>query len=211
MDKIERFLRKRFSDGQLVKEILAKSKFMEIPAHTRILEQDAYVAVVPYVYEGRIKVMRRGEQGKEVLLYYIHPGESCALSIVAGLTRTQSVAYAETESDTKLLSIPVDVLNDLHTRFPQCNEFFLTLFRDRFREIVFFIDSVTFKTMDFRLVQLLKQKQEQEQNNMIPVTHQQLANELGTAREVVSRLLKQLENERKIIQHRSSIEIKTQL
>lgn len=205
MDTIYRFLRKIFYDKSLVDELIEKSQFITVPAHTKVLEEDKYIKVVPLVFEGRIKVMRQDESGKEILLYYVNPGESCALSIAAGLNRTKSVAYAETEMETKMFTIPIDTLRDLHYRYPQCNDFLLLLFYTRFKELILFIDSIAFKTVDFRLIQHLKQKKAAE--NTIHITHQHLADELGTAREVISRLLKQLERDGKIINHRSKIEI----
>jgi len=207
MEKAYRFLRKVFSDKRLVDDFIEKSEFLEIPAHTRILDQGKYVKIIPFVYEGMINVMRKGDEGKDVLLYYINPGESCALSIVAGLTRTKSVAYAETEVASKIFALPVDTVAYLHSQYSQCNDFFLELFRNRFKEIVCFIDSVAFKTMDVRIIQHLKKKQKQFGTNTIHITHQQLANELGSAREVVSRLLKQLERDGKITLRHSTIEI----
>jgi len=207
MDSVFLFLRKIFNDKGLVDELIDTCQFMEVPAHSRILEEDEYIKVVPLVYEGRIKVMRKDESGKEILLYYIHPGESCALSIASGLNGTKSVAYAETETATKMFAIPIDILRNLHARYPQCNDYLLRLFHNRFNELVLFIDSIAFKTMDVRLIGHLKRKQEESGENFVYITHQQLANELGTAREVVSRLLKQLEREGKIINHRSKIEI----
>jgi CRP/FNR family transcriptional regulator len=211
MDAVYRFLRKIYSDKNLVDEIMAKSRFVVIPAHTKILEEEKYVKVVPLVYEGRIRVMRKVESGKEILLYYIDPGESCALSIAAGLNETKSVAYAETETETKMFAIPIDLIRNLHTRYPQFEDFLLRLFHNRFNELILFIDSIAFKTMDFRLIRHLKREQEKTGKNVIHTTHQHLADELGTAREVISRLLKQLENDGKIVNHRSKIEILDQL
>ncbi len=207
MDTIYRFLRKIFYDKSLVDELIEKSQFITVPAHTKILEEDKYIKVVPLVFEGRIKVMRQNESGKEILLYYINPGESCALSVAAGLNQTKSLAFAETEMETKMFAIPIDTIKDLHYRYPQCNDFLLLLFHNRFNELILFIDSIAFKTVDFRLIQHLKQKQEKAGENTIHITHQHLADELGTAREVISRLLKQLERDGKIINHRSKIEI----
>ena len=211
MEDVHRFLRKIYSDKSLVDEIMAKSRFVVVPAHTKILEEEKYVKVVPLVYEGRIRVMRKTESGKEILLYYIDSGESCALSIAAGLNQTKSVAYAETETETKMFVIPIDLIHDLHTRYPQCEDFLLRLFHNRFNELILFIDSIAFKTMDFRLIRHSKREQKKTGDNIIHTTHQHLADELGTAREVISRLLKQLENDGKIINHRSKIEILAQL
>jgi len=207
MEGLSLFLNKIFSDVRLTREIISRSQFISLNAGESILEEAQYIRNIPLVYKGRVRVMRQGDSGREVLLYYIEPGESCALSLAAGLNHQKSVAYAETDRDTELLAIPIDVLEQLIGQFPTLNEFVLKLFHNRFNELIRFIDSVVFKTMDFRLIELLKKKQKKSGNHTLEITHHQLANELGTAREVVSRLLKQLENEKKIINHRGKIEI----
>ena len=206
-EQIYTFLKKIFTNNLLAKEITAHSLFQNIEAKQSILKEGYYVKVVPLVITGRIKVIRRDDSGKELLLYYIEPGESCALSIAAGLNHNKSVVYAETEQETAMLAIPVSKMEAWIPNHPQFNAFISSTFQQRFNELVQFIDSVAFKTIDFRLVELLKKKQSEGGTQNIDITHQELANELGTAREVVSRLLKKLENEEKLVNHRGHIEI----
>jgi len=201
------FLKKIFINDELVNELLAKSQTAIIPSKQTILREGEYIKVVPLVFEGRIKVMRQDESGKEVLLYYINPGESCALSIAAGLNNDKSIAYAITDKPTNILAIPLEALRDMLLHFPRLNDFVLQLFHQRFNELILFIDAISFKNVDFRLIANLKTKQQKSKSNAIAITHQQLANELGTAREVVSRLLKQLERDKKIKNLRGKIEI----
>jgi CRP/FNR family transcriptional regulator len=106
-----------------------------------------------------------------------------------------------------MLAIPLETLREMLLHFPRLNDFVLHLFHQRFNELILFIDAVSFKNIDFRLIANLKDKQQKSKSNLIPITHQQLANELGTAREVVSRLLKQLERDQKIKSLRGKIEI----
>ncbi len=207
MDQAKAFLKNIFVNDVLVDELLAKSKTAEIPSSQTVLEEGQYIKVVPFVFDGRIKVMRQDESGKEVLLYYIHPGESCALSIAAGLNHEKSVAYAITDRPTNMLAIPTEALREMLLKFPRLNDFVLQLFHRRFNELILFIDAISFRNVDFRLIANLKARQKEARSNMITVTHQQLANELGTAREVVSRLLKQLEREKKVRNLRGKIEI----
>lgn len=207
MTEVSNFLRKIFPNPALVKELEHESKLMDIPNNVTILNIDDYVKIVPLVIKGRIKVMRNDESGKELLLYYINPGESCALSITAGLNNKKSAAYAITNDETKLLAIPVNKLDNLIKKYPYLNKFILELFHTRFSELIEFIDAVSFKNVDTRLVEHLKKKLRPDNEIFIITTHKQIAEELGTAREVVSRLLKQLEKAGKIINHRGKIEI----
>lgn len=207
MNTTSLFLRKLFPTPKLVNEILLQSTFMEIPENEKILSIDDYIKVVPLVMSGRVKVMRNDESGKEILLYYINPGESCALSIAAGLNHKRSVAYAITDSETQLLAIPVDKLESMIKTFPYLNKFVLELFHQRFNELIEFIDAISFKNIDARLLEYLEKKSHGGKNRFVVLTHKQMAEELSTAREVVSRLLKQLEKQGKIKNHRGKIEI----
>ena len=209
MDDTTTFLKNLFLNQQLTEELEKHSNWMEIPEKQQILAIGDYVKVVPLVFSGRIKVMRNDESGKEILLYYINPGESCALSIAAGLNHQKSAAYAITDSNTQLLAIPVDKLASMIKTFPRLNQFVLQLFHQRFNELIEFIDAVSFKNIDARLVEYLKKKSSTSRDNFVNLTHKQIAEELGTAREVVSRLLKQLEKQGKIKNHRGKIEITT--
>jgi CRP/FNR family transcriptional regulator len=207
MENIELFLNKLFGDKRISRKILLQSQMVELDRGVNILKEAHYISSVPLVIQGRIKVTRHDDTGKEVLLYYIDPGESCALSIAAGLNHQKSVAFADTDVKTQMLSVPIGLIESLISQFPGMNDFVLKLFHNRFNELVQFIDSVVFKTMDFRLIELLKKKQKQTGMATLEITHQQLANELGTAREVVSRLLKQLENESRLINYRGKIKL----
>ncbi len=204
MEEARRFLRKVFSDTELVRVLLEKSRHRTIPAHQRIIEEGKFVRSVPLVIEGRIKVMHPYDVDKEIMLCYIDPGESCALSIGAGVTEQKSIIYADTETETKFLSMPIDVLSDLIFSHTQMTTFILSHIHKRFMDLFSYIDSIVFQKMDERLLQHLKRKAEYPKSDVLHVTHQQLAKELGTAREVVSRLLKHLEQSGKIVSQRSS-------
>ncbi len=201
------FLKKLFLDKELVEKIEREASFMEIPENEGILNMGDYVKVVPLVIKGKIKVMRTDESGKEILLYYINPGESCALSIAAGLNQKKSVAFAVTDSNTQLLAIPIDKLESMIRSFPYLNKYVLELFHQRFNELIDFIDAISFKNIDARLLEYLQKKNDSINDNFVKLTHKQIADDLGTAREVVSRLLKQLEKQGKVKNHRGKIEI----
>ena len=207
MNNTQLFLRKLFPSTELVEKLEQVASLLEIPENENILKINDYVKVVPLVIEGRIKVMRNDESGKEILLYYINPGESCALSIAAGLNNKKSAAFAITDSNTQLLAIPIDKLESMIKTFPYLNKFVLELFNQRFNELIDFIDAISFKNIDARLIEYLQTKSNKSKIKFINLTHKQIADDLATAREVVSRLLKQLEKQGKIKNHRGKIEI----
>ena len=208
MNELELFLSKIFPNKELVNELIAQSEIMEVPDDSNILKDEQYIKVVPLVIKGKIKVMKKDESGKEVLLYHIKPGESCAISIAAGLNNRKSPAFAVTGSETLMLAIPVNKLDEMINRFPYLNKFVLQLFNRRFNELIDFIDAVSFKSVDERLINYLKKNIHAEGNHSLVIkTHREIAEELGTAREVISRLLKHLEKDGKVRNHRGKIEI----
>ncbi len=200
-------LKELFINDKLIKKIQDNCKNITINKGDEILSEGNYIQAIPLVIDGRIKVIRHDESGRELLLYYISRGESCALSIAAGLNRQKSAASAIADEDTIMLAISIDLLKNLLYEFPRVNDFVLYLFYKRFNELIFFIDSIAFKNVDFRLTKHLQRIVKATGSSVIKTTHQQLADELGTAREVISRLLKQLEKDGKIKNPRGKIEI----
>lgn len=158
-----------------------------------ILNENAYIKVIPIVMSGSIKVLRTEEDGHEILLYYIQPGESCIMSFLGGLHQDTSKIKAVAEEDTEILLIPIDKVTLLIKEFPEWLDYIFRLYHKRFEELLQIVNSIAFKKIDERLLDLLKKKKELTGNTTISITHEQLANELGTARVVVSRLLKQME------------------
>lgn len=158
-----------------------------------ILNENAYIKVIPIVMRGSIKVMRTEEDGHEILLYYIQPGESCIMSFLGGMHHETSKIKAVAEEDTEILLIPIDKVTSLIKEFPEWLDYIFRLYHKRFEELLQIVNSIAFKKIDERLLDLLKKKKEISGHNTISITHEQLANELGTARVVVSRLLKQME------------------
>ena len=160
-----------------------------------ILNENAYIRAIPIVLKGSIRVMRTDEDGKEILLYYIKPGESCIMSFLGGMHQDTSKVKAIAEEETEVLLAPVDKVSLLIKEFPEWLDYIFRLYHKRFEELLEVVNAVAFKKMDERLLNFIKRKCELSQTQTLNVTHEQLANELGTARVVVSRLLKQMEDE----------------
>lgn len=160
-----------------------------------ILNENAYIKAIPIVTKGSIKVLRTDEDGKEILLYYIKPGESCIMSFLGGIHQDTSKVKAIAEEDTEILFIPIDKVSLLIKDFPEWLDFIFRLYHKRFEELLEVVNAVAFKKMDERLLNLLQKKTGLTNNQTLSVTHEQLANELGTARVVVSRLLKHMEDQ----------------
>lgn len=160
-----------------------------------IQRENAYVKAIPIVSYGNIKVLRTDDDGREILLYYIKAGESCIMSFLGGMYNDTSKIKAIAEEDTEILFIPANKMAPLIKEFPEWLEYIFRLYHKRFEELLEVVNSLAFKRVDDRLLSLIKTKCSLTDNKTITVTHEQLANELGTARVVVSRLLKQMEEE----------------
>ena len=152
-----------------------------------ILQEHAYLNSIPIVLSGSIKVLRTDEDGREILLYYIKQGESCIMSFLGGIHQDTSKVKAIAEEDSEILFIPIHAVGML------LKEYIFSLYHKRFEELLDVVNAVTFKKMDQRLSDFLYKKVEITKSNVLSITHEQIATELGTARVVVSRLLKQLE------------------
>ncbi|MEP7197143.1 MAG: Crp/Fnr family transcriptional regulator [Saprospiraceae bacterium] len=160
-----------------------------------ILNENSYIKAIPIVTKGNIRVMRTDDDGREILLYYIKAGESCIMSFLGGLHHDTSKVKAIAEELTEILFIPIDKVNLLIKEYPEWLDFIFRLYHKRFEELLEVVNAVAFKKLDERLLNFIKKKCELTKSNTLQITHEQLANELGTARVVVSRLLKQIEYE----------------
>lgn len=195
-----------FLKPDLADLILSKSNIKEIPKGTEILREQQYVKVLPIVIEGLVKVYSKFEK-KELLLYYIEPSQSCVMSFYAALKNTPSKVFAQTEEDSKIVLIPVQYLTTWLKEYPGFNELFYDQFNLRYSELLETISHLLLDKMDKRLYDHLKRKTELKNNTFIKISHSQLANELGTAREVISRVIKKLELEGKVEQNSGRIRI----
>ena len=204
MEEIKKAL--AYLGEEVISEILDSSQVMEIPAGTEILREGQYVKVIPIVVSGLIKVFSSFED-KDLLLYYIQPNESCIMSFSASLKNEPSKVYAITEEDSKLLLMPVDLVSSWIDQFPGINQLFYQQYNQRYTELLDTISHVLFNKMDVRLYDYLNEKTKITKQNPIKISHRIVANELGTAREVISRVMKKLEAEGKVKQHTNGIEI----
>ena len=145
--------------------------------------------------QGSLRVMRTEEDGRELLLYYIKAGESCIMSFLGGIHDDTSKINAVAEEKTELLLIPMDKISLLVKDFPEWLDYIFKLYHKRFEELLDVVDAIAFKKLDERILDFVKNKAKLSNSKVINLTHEQIANELGSARVVVSRLLKQLESE----------------
>ncbi len=192
--------------GALLEEqVQTHSQRKTMPAETVLVQSNTYIRSIPVVLSGSMRVMREDENGHEILLYYIKPGESCIMSFLAGIHEDTSKVKLVVEEDAEVLMLPIVKASEWINVYPEWADFIFKLYHKRFEELLDVINAVAFKKLDDRIVTLLRRKANVYGSNELSITHQQLAEELGTTREVISRLLKQMEKQQLITLSRNKI------
>ena len=181
------------SSPELVEKLYKHGISKEYKAGDILMNENSNIRSIPIVIKGSIKVIRTEEDGREILLYYIKAGESCIMSFWGGLHNETSKVKVEIEEDAEILFLPIEKVSLFIKEYPQWLDYIFRLYHKRFEELLDIVNAIAFKKVDERLLKLLHKKAELNNSKVILTTHEQLANELGTARVVVSRLLKQLE------------------
>jgi CRP/FNR family transcriptional regulator len=191
----------------LLEDLETKGMIMEVNAGNTMLNIGQAIRAVPLVLSGSFKVSRINEEGMEMLLYYVKEGESCAMTFNCCMTGQASVIKGTAEDDSVVLCVPVSVMDEWLTKYPTWKKFVMNTMFNRFTELVKAFDEVAFKKLDERLVQYLKSKSKATGSSLINLTHQQIADDLGTNRLVISRLLKDLENNKKLLLYRNQLKL----
>ncbi len=182
------------SSPHLVEKLYEHSIVKTYQAGDVILNENSHIRSIPIVSRGILKVIRLEEDGREILLYYIKAGESCIMSFLGGLHNETSKVKAEVEEEAEILFLPIEKVSLFIREYPQWLDYIFKLYHKRFEELLDIINAIAFKKVDERLLDLLHKIAELTGSKTVQITHEQLANKLGTARVVVSRLLKQLED-----------------
>ena len=194
-------------EQELKAELEQVGSKLEFKAGDMIVEPNKYIKVIPLLLRGSIKVIRETSEGNELILYYIKSGQSCAVSLSTSLMNKLSNIKAIAEEKVELIAVPASISVKWYENYPSWRMFVLRTMDNRYEEIISALDSVAFKKVDERLVEYLKAKSEAVQSDTLNITHQEIANELSTSREVISRLLKQLEQKGILKLFRNKVEI----
>lgn len=191
----------------LIREMFQFGEIRHFKDGDIIMDYGKYIRMMPVILKGTIKVFRKDESGKEILLYYLSSNESCSMAYSCCLEAKKSEVKAIAEDDVELLAIPHIKLDEWLCKYPTWKNYIIRSFNDRFLELLKSIESIAFHKLDERLVAYLKEKQRLSGSSVIKASHFLIADELATSRVVVSRLLKQLENEGKILLYRNEIKL----
>ncbi|HPG10280.1 MAG TPA: Crp/Fnr family transcriptional regulator [Chitinophagaceae bacterium] len=172
-----------------------------------LMRTGQYIKSTVLVLEGQIKIYRENADGGEFLMYYLGPGQACAVSMTCALQSQTSEIMAKAEEDTEVLMIPVHLMDEMMNKYKTWYQFVIQTYRGRFDELLSVIDSIAFHNMDERLEFYLKRHTDKTGKNKIEISHQQIADDLNSSREVISRLLKKMEQRKLVKLHRNMIEL----
>ncbi len=172
-----------------------------------IMRTGQYIKSTALVLEGRIKIYRENQDGGEFLMYYLEPGQACAVSMICAIQSETSEIMAKAEEDTEVLMIPVQLMDDLMNKYKSWYQFVIQTYRSRFDELLSVVDHIAFHNMDERLEFYLKRSADKTGKKTVEVSHQQIADDLNSSREVISRLLKKMEQRNLVKLHRNMIEL----
>lgn len=192
-------------ENEILDKLSDEGTLMTFQEGDIILKHGQYIRSTILVLKGSVKVYREDDEGNEFLMYFLNPGQACAISIICATKAEKSQITAKAVEDTELLSIPFGKMTHWMETHRSWYEFVLETYRSRFEEVLQVIDSIAFKNLDERLEFYLKREYRQIQTPDIQLTHQQIANELNSSREVISRLLKKMEQRGMVQLHRAGI------
>ena len=199
-------LQKEFGP-ELLRQLEIHGKIRHLKEGETFLEHGAKVSAVPLLLSGSLRISRPDESGKDLLLYYINASESCAMSFTCCMQALPSEVKATAETDVDLLAIPIACMEEWFSRFPGWRSFVLRTIRNRFQEMLSAIDQLAYQNLDSRLLHFLKEKSKASGSRLINLSHEQIAQELASSREVISRLLKKLENDQLLLLYRNQIRL----
>lgn len=192
-------------EDNLLDEIELYGSFKEVKAGEALLKVGQTIRSTMLIVDGLVKLYREDDQGKEFFIYHLDAGQACSLSMVCAAKHETSEVLAKALTDATILSIPLEFMDQWMGKYKSWYQFVITSYRSRFDELLKTIDAIAFNNMDERLEFYLK-KQVQKTGSVIKITHSEIAADLNSSREVISRLLKKMESKHWLIIHRNSIE-----
>lgn len=195
-----------FMGSEFLNEIDRHAVVTSVKAKTEIVREGQKNKFVPFLITGSVKVFTLND-GRELVYYYIRKNDTCMMTFSSILTDYISRVYAMAEEDSEIMLIPVSVIHDWLIRFPAINKVFYHEYDKRFSDVMSMVNDAVFHRLDKRVLNYIRQQITMTGNNPIRLTHREIAGNLGTSREVISRVLKKMENEGELTQTKEGIKI----
>ena len=197
-----------FTDTGLLNEIKKYARVRSIKRDTILMSPGDEVFFVPIVQEGVLRIVRQNDEGKEIFLYHLYPGQTCAMAINCCQAHKKSMVKAIAEEDSEILQIRVNLVEDWF-KYPEWKTFVNSTYGSRFAELIEVIDLIAFHNMDRQVLHYLQERAKAAGTKALNITHQEIADELHTHREAISRLLRTLESKGTVKLGRNTIELIT--
>lgn len=191
----------------LVEKLVQHGILREFETDDPLMRPGQYFKSTMLIVEGGVKLYREGQDGNEFFIYQLSPGDACALSMICATKREKSQISARAIEPTRAILIPIELMDELMTSYKSWYYFVLETYRSRFEELLQVVDGIAFRSMDERLEFYLKSQSKSLQNDEILITHQQIATDLNSSREVISRLLKKMEQRGMVRLGRNTIKL----
>ncbi len=198
---------KNIFEPELIKEFEEKVKVVEAKEGDKIISIGQTVRVIPFLLKGSLKVSRLDDKLNEIFLYYLNAMEGCAMTFTCCMQQFPSEVQAVAEEDVTFLAIPISVMDEWIVKYPTWKSFVMRTIRSRFNELMHAIDQLAFQKLDERLVNYLKAKSKLTGSAVLNLSHTEIANDLASSREVISRLLKKLELDGRLLIYRNQIKL----
>jgi CRP/FNR family transcriptional regulator len=192
---------------ELAKDVAINASIQSFKTGDIIMRTGQYIKNTVLVISGKIKIYREDENGGEFFMYYLQPGQACAISMICATKNEKSQIMAKVVEDVELIMVPLSLMDKWMMQHRSWYEFVIDTYRSRFEEVLEVIDSIAFRAMDERLEFYLKRHADACGCTELKLSHQEIASELNTSREVISRLLKKMEQRGKVALHRNNIEL----
>lgn len=208
---IEQLLKEKFPfilDAKLKEEIITNGKIVHFKEGDLLIDIGDYVKIMPLLTKGSIKVMREDEEGNELLLYYVDSGNTCAMTFTCCMQHSKSQIRAICEEDTEAIVIPVRFVDEWMMKYTDWKSFIMRTYANRFEEMMHTIDALAFLNMDERLWKYLNDKANNQHSKELNITHQNIAYDLNSSREVISRVIKRFEKEGRVKLGRNKVILK---
>jgi CRP/FNR family transcriptional regulator len=194
-----------FFDNNLINDIENNAVIQQYKIGDVLMRTGQYIKNTILVIKGKIKIYREDENGGEFFMYYLQPGQACAISMLCAAKAEKSQIMAKVVEDAEVIMLPLHLMDNWMIQYKSWYEFVIDTYRSRFEEVLQVLDSIAFKAMDERLEFYLKRQQQATNSTEIKLSHQEIATDLNTSREVISRLLKKMEQLNKVKLHRNYI------
>ncbi|UOE40549.1 Crp/Fnr family transcriptional regulator [Chryseobacterium suipulveris] len=198
---------KNLFEPELVEELLQVGKLKTAKEGDVIISIGQPIVYMPIVLEGILKVSMIDDNGKELLMYYLNAADGCAMTFTCCMQEAKSEIQAVAEEDVEMWMIPVEYMDKWMSQYPTWKHFVMRTMQNRFYEMLKALDMVAFNSLDTRLLTYLKEKSSLTGKTVINVSHEQIANDLASSRVVISRMLKKLENDGKVLLYRNQIKL----